>query len=85
MLRLSCHLVELRVMNIHTLSHPQRMAFSPGEFAFAVGLSLSTIHRRLAAGEIKFSRSGRRVLIPREELERLVRPVQSGAPMEAAC
>lgn len=61
-------------MSSQPLPHLERMAFSPGEFAFAVGLSLSTVHRRLAAGEIKFARSGRRVLIPREELERLVRP-----------
>ena len=52
----------------------QRLAFSPGELATLSGLSLSTVHRRLAAGEIKFNRSGRRVLIPREELERLVHP-----------
>ena len=61
-------------MSTQPLPHLERRAFSPGEFAFAVGLSLSTVHRRLAAGEIKFARSGRRVLIPREELERLVRP-----------
>jgi excisionase family DNA binding protein len=60
-------------MNIQVL-HAQRVAVSPGEFATLTGLSISTIQRRLAAGDIKFSRSGRRVLIPFEELERLVRP-----------
>jgi excisionase family DNA binding protein len=57
----------------------QRLAFSPGELATLTGLSLSTVHRRLAAGEIRFNRSGRRVLIPREELERLVRPQEHAA------
>ena len=60
-------------MNIQAL-HTQRVAVSPGEFAAVTGLSISTVHRRLAAGEIRFSRSGRRVLIPLEELERLVKP-----------
>ena len=59
-------------MNIQSLSQAYRLAFSPGEFATLTGLSLSTVHRRLAEGEIRFNRSGRRVLIPREELERLV-------------
>lgn len=49
----------------------QRLAFSPGELATLTGLSLSTVYRRLGTGEIRFNRSGRRVLIPREELERL--------------
>lgn len=64
-------------MNIQTLSYPQRVALSPGEFAFASGLSLSTVHRRLAAGEIKFGRSGRRVLIPRSELARITQPQEA--------
>jgi excisionase family DNA binding protein len=65
-------------MNIQSL-HAQRVAVSPGEFAAVTGLSISTVHRRLAAGDIKFSRSGRRVLIPLEELERLVRPAECTA------
>lgn len=66
-------------MNIQTFTPAQRVAFSPGEFATLTGLSLSTVHRRLATGEIKFGRSGRRVLIPRTELERLVRPHECAA------
>lgn len=66
-------------MSLQTLAPAQRLAFSPGELATLTGLSLSTVHRRLAAGEIKFNRSGRRVLIPREELERLVRPTECAA------
>lgn len=66
-------------MNIHTFTPAQRLAFSPGELATLTGLSLSTIHRRLATGEIRFNRSGRRVLIPREELERLTRAQEVAA------
>ena len=66
-------------MSIQTLTPAQRLAFSPGELATLTGLSLSTVHRRLAAGEIRFNRSGRRVLIPREELERLTRPQEAAA------
>lgn len=61
-------------MSLQTFTPAQRLAFSPGEFATLTGLSLSTVHRRLADGEIRFNRSGRRVLIPRQELERLVSP-----------
>ena len=66
------------LMSIQTLSPAQRLAFSPGEFATLTGLSLATVHRRLASGDIQFNRSGRRVLIPRAELERLVQP--AGVP-----
>jgi len=58
-------------MNAQVLTASHRVTFSPTEFAFVTGLSISTVHRRLAAGEIKSTRSGRRVLIPRGELERL--------------
>jgi excisionase family DNA binding protein len=61
-------------MNIQTLSYLQRVAVSPGEFSFATGLSPSTVQRKLNAGEIKSTKVGRRRLIPREELERMVRP-----------
>ena len=66
-------------MNLQTIASPQRLTFSPMEFSIATGLSISTVHRRLAAGEIKFARSGRRVLIPRDELERITRPEESAA------
>lgn len=66
-------------MSLQTFPPAQRLAFSPGEFATLTGLSLSTVHRRLADGGIRFNRSGRRVLIPRAELERLVRPEASAA------
>ncbi|MGA7540622.1 MAG: helix-turn-helix domain-containing protein [Steroidobacteraceae bacterium] len=59
-------------MNVQTLSHPQRIAVSPGEYAFATGLSISTVQRKLASGEIRSAKVGRRRLIPREELERLL-------------
>lgn len=61
-------------MNIQALSNSVRVSFSPLEFSLATGLSISTVRRRLAAGEIRFARSGRRVLIPSEELKRLTTP-----------
>jgi excisionase family DNA binding protein len=66
----------------------QRLAFSPAELATLTGLGLRTVYRRLATGEIRFNRSGRRVLIPRQELERLLTPQTatllglSGAPCQ---
>lgn len=66
-------------MNIQALSSPVRVTLSPLEFSLATGLSISTVQRRLAAGEIRFARSGRRVLIPREELERVIRPQEHAA------
>jgi excisionase family DNA binding protein len=66
-------------MNIQAFAMPQRLTFSPMEVAVVTGLSISTVHRRLAAGEIKFSRSGRRVLIPRYEIDRLCLSLEHAA------
>ena len=64
-------------MNIQTFVPAQRLAFSPGEFAALTGLSLSTVYRRLAAHELRFGRSGRRVLIPSSELARITQPQEA--------
>lgn len=61
-------------MSVQVLDPSQRLAFSPRELASLSGLGLSTVRRRIAAGEIRFTRSGRRVLIPRQELDRLLTP-----------
>lgn len=58
-------------MNSHALAFSHRLAISPVEYSFVTGLSISTIYRRVASGEIKSEKVGRRVLIPRAELERL--------------
>ena len=51
-----------------------RFGYSPTEAAVATGLSLSTVNRKLAAGELKSVKVGRRRVIPTAELERLCRP-----------
>lgn len=66
-------------MNIQELSNPQRLAISPGEFAFATGLSTSTVQRKLNSGEIRSTKVGRRRLIPRDEIARLVQPREHAA------
>jgi excisionase family DNA binding protein len=64
-------------MSAQPFTPANRLTFSPREFANFTGLGLSTVYRRLATGEIRSDRSGRpgrRVLIPRQELERLSTP-----------
>jgi len=58
----------------------QRLAFSPREVAKLTGLGLSTVYLRLSTGEIRSNRSGRRLLIPRQELERLLTPQSNTQP-----
>jgi excisionase family DNA binding protein len=73
-------------MSAQPFSSAQRLAFSPRELASLTGLGLSTVYRRLATGEIRSNRSGRpgrRVLIPRQELERLLMP--DAASTSPAC
>jgi excisionase family DNA binding protein len=50
---------------------PERLAFSLIEVAVVTTLSLSTINRRVASGEIKSLKVGRRRLVPKAELEKL--------------
>jgi len=52
---------------------PPRISYSPREFAAATSLSLSTVRRRIATGELEAVRCGRRQLIPASEFERLSR------------
>ena len=49
------------------------------EAAEALRLSLRTVDKLLAAGEISARRVGRRVLIPRTEIERFVRSTNGAA------
>ena len=49
----------------------QRLSYSPTEAAWATGLSLPTINRKIARGELRSVKVGRRRLIPAQELERL--------------
>jgi excisionase family DNA binding protein len=51
----------------------QRLALSIDETAAAVGLSVRYVYRLIASGELRAIRTGRRVLIPVDELERFTR------------
>ncbi len=53
--------------------NPERLAYSKGEVAKILGVSLSTIGRMIHAGKLRAVRVGRRrILVPRTELERLL-------------
>lgn len=47
-----------------------KLAYSYKEAALAVGASRNTLSKMVGAGEMKVCRRGRRVYIPRTELER---------------
>jgi excisionase family DNA binding protein len=49
-----------------------RLAYSKEEAARQLGVSRDSVTRAIAKGKIKIIRFGRRVLIPKAELERLL-------------
>jgi len=50
----------------------EKMAYTIAEACEATGLSDDTLYRRHAAGEITMRKAGRRTLIPKADLERLI-------------
>ena len=52
---------------------PQKLAYSMGEAADALGVSYITVHRLLKRGLLKSSSALRTKLIPATELERFLR------------
>ena len=50
-----------------------RLAYSPGEAAHALGLSINNVYTLVREGKLPSLRLGKRLLIPRVELERLLR------------
>ncbi|MCS7080471.1 MAG: helix-turn-helix domain-containing protein [Meiothermus sp.] len=50
----------------------QKLAFSVEEAAQLLGLHPNTVRNLIARGELKATRVGRRILIPRIALERLL-------------
>jgi excisionase family DNA binding protein len=52
-----------------------RLAYSLAEAAQALSLSVRSLRYLMHAGKLGFARVGRRVLIPHNELERLLRRV----------
>ncbi len=58
--------------------NPERLAYSKGEVAKMLGVSLSTIDRMVRDEKLRTIHVGkRRVLIPREEVQRLLDPKRS--------
>lgn len=51
----------------------ERMAFSPMETASTLGLCLNSVYKMLKRGQLKGIRVDRKILVPRSELERLLR------------
>ena len=47
----------------------EKVAYSPAEAASALGLGVTVLRELLSRGEIKFCRCGRRVLIPKRQLQ----------------
>jgi excisionase family DNA binding protein len=66
-------------MNSHALALLHRLMISPVEYSYITGLSLSTVYRGVASGDIKSTKHGRRVLSPRAEAERLLQPQEQSA------
>jgi excisionase family DNA binding protein len=50
----------------------ERVAFSPGEAALALGLARSSVYAALARGDLRSVRVGGRRLVPRSEIERIL-------------
>jgi excisionase family DNA binding protein len=50
----------------------QRVGYSIEETAQATGLSVRTVRRRIAAGDLAVRRVGRRVVVPRSALDELL-------------
>jgi len=52
----------------------EKMAYSPQEAAITLGLCLNTIYKLLKRGQLRSVKLDRKILIPRTEIERLIRP-----------
>lgn len=50
----------------------EKAAFSVKDIAHITGLCTATIYAKIASGEIPSVRIGRRILIPRQDLEKLL-------------
>ena len=49
----------------------ERLAITPRELARMLGVSANHVYNLIASGQVKVTRLGRRLLVPRYELERL--------------
>jgi excisionase family DNA binding protein len=57
---------------MHGDEQPERLTYSVEEAAIALGLSRAGCYEAVARGEVPHLRIGRRILIPRSALQRLV-------------
>jgi len=60
-------------MQKRTFQGVERLAYSPLELAYATGLGRSSVYELIRRGDISVVRVGKRILIPREAAERLLR------------
>lgn len=60
--------------------HPQRQAYSVEEFARICGVSRTSAYSAVKRGEVPHVRIGRRVVIPRRALERLLDGLSAPQP-----
>jgi excisionase family DNA binding protein len=58
-------------MNAITVELPHRLQYPIDEAAALLGISKHTLIRDIRRGQVKTTRYGKRVLIPREELMRI--------------
>lgn len=58
------------------MASERRSALSMAEAAAALSISTKTLRRMVAEGRLRPMRVGRRVLVPRTELERITQPTQ---------
>jgi len=61
-----------------------RLAYSPAEACKAISIGRTVLFEMLADGRVKAVRLGRRVLIPREELARLLGSLPDARPAKSA-
>lgn len=50
---------------------PQRVAYTPAEFAELIGARIKTVRAHINNGEIRAEKIGQRLYIPASELDRL--------------
>ncbi|MGB9662267.1 MAG: helix-turn-helix domain-containing protein [Moorellaceae bacterium] len=50
----------------------KRLAFKPEEVALLLGVGRNAVYNAIKRGELKAARVGRRLVVPREEVERLL-------------
>ncbi|MER3407662.1 MAG: DNA-binding protein [Nitrososphaera sp.] len=60
------------------MSNVERLAYTKVEVARMLGISVQTVNRMIARGEIPVIRAGKRILIPRDFVENFVNKWREG-------